>query len=74
MTAAYAFTDYRSQGQMIPYVLVDIATPPAPANLSLFSLYVALSQSSGTALLGENNRLESLNAKTRDWWIRMGQS
>ena len=28
MTAAYVFTDYRSQGQTIPAVIVDIATPP----------------------------------------------
>ena len=31
MTAAYTFTDYRSQGQTIPYVLVDIVTPPRRA-------------------------------------------
>ncbi|KAF8192858.1 hypothetical protein K438DRAFT_1762159 [Mycena galopus ATCC 62051] len=46
MTGAYAFTDYRSQGQTIQYVLVDIASPPS-GKLSLFKLYVALSQSSG---------------------------
>lgn len=46
MTAAYAFTDYRSQGQTIPFVLVDIGTPPT-GTLSLFNLYVALSRSSG---------------------------
>lgn len=46
MTAAYCFTDYRSQGQTIPYVIVDIATPPT-GMLSLFNLYVALSRSSG---------------------------
>jgi hypothetical protein len=46
MTAAYAFTDYRSQGQTIPYVIVDIATPPT-SGLDLFNLYVALSRSSG---------------------------
>ncbi|KAG2053895.1 hypothetical protein BDR06DRAFT_885102 [Suillus hirtellus] len=28
MTAAYAFTDYQSQGKTILYVLVDIATSP----------------------------------------------
>jgi len=27
ITAAYAFTDYRSQGQTLPYVIVDIAKP-----------------------------------------------
>ncbi|KAJ6518284.1 hypothetical protein C8R47DRAFT_1031670 [Mycena vitilis] len=46
LTAAYAFTDYRSQGQTIPYVIADIATPPH-SSLSLFNLYVALSRSSG---------------------------
>ena len=46
MTGAYAFTDYRSQGQTILVVLVDIATPPT-GTLSLFNLYVALSRSSG---------------------------
>lgn len=46
VTAAYAFTDYRAQGQTIPFVLVDIASPPT-GGLSLFNLYVALSRSSG---------------------------
>ena len=50
MTAAYAFTDYRSQGQTIPYVLVDIATPPT-RGLKLFNLYVALSRSSGRSTI-----------------------
>ena len=47
LTAGYAFTDYRSQGQTIPYVLVDIMSPPPPGTLSLFNLYVVLSRSSG---------------------------
>ena len=46
LTAAYAFTDYRSQGQTIPYAIVDIATPPT-GGLSLLNIYVALSRSSG---------------------------
>ena len=46
MTAAYAFTDYRSQGQTLWYVIVDIASPPT-GTLTLFNLYVALSRSSG---------------------------
>jgi len=50
MTATYAFTDYRSQGQTIPTVLVDIATPPT-GRLNLFNLYVALSQSSGRSTI-----------------------
>ncbi|KIM58154.1 hypothetical protein SCLCIDRAFT_128914, partial [Scleroderma citrinum Foug A] len=50
VTAAYAFTDYRSQGQTIPYVIVDIATPPT-GGLNLFNLYVALSRSSGKSMI-----------------------
>ncbi|KIJ19452.1 hypothetical protein PAXINDRAFT_7933 [Paxillus involutus ATCC 200175] len=48
--AAYAFTDYRSQGQTILSVLVDIATPPT-GDLNLFNLYVALSRSSGRSTI-----------------------
>jgi hypothetical protein len=51
LTAAYAFTDYRSQGQTIPHVIVDIKTPPRPGTLSLFNLYVALSRSSGRSTI-----------------------
>jgi hypothetical protein len=50
MTAAYSFTDYRAQGQTIPYVIVDIASPPS-SRLSLFNLYVALSRSSGRSTI-----------------------
>lgn len=50
MTVAYGFTDYQSQGQTIPYVLVDIGTPPT-GTLSLFNLYVALSRSSGRSTI-----------------------
>ncbi|KAI5997521.1 hypothetical protein EDD15DRAFT_2162667 [Pisolithus albus] len=46
MTGAYAFTDYRSQGQTLSSVIVDIATPPT-GGLNLFNLYVALSRSRG---------------------------
>jgi ATP-dependent exoDNAse (exonuclease V) alpha subunit len=46
ITAAYACTDYRSQGQTIVPVVMDIATPPT-GGLSLFNLYVALSRSAG---------------------------
>ncbi|KAJ6523531.1 hypothetical protein DFH09DRAFT_937823 [Mycena vulgaris] len=46
LTGAYAFTDYRSQGQTLVFVFVDIATPPS-GGLSLFNLYVALPRSSG---------------------------
>jgi hypothetical protein len=46
MTAAYAFTDYRSQGQTIATLLADVAKPPS-GKLDLFNLYVTLSRSSG---------------------------
>jgi hypothetical protein len=43
---AYAFTDYKSQGQTMEYILVDISKPPS-GSLSPFSVYVALSRSRG---------------------------
>jgi len=46
ITATYCFTDYCSQGQTIPHVVIDIASPPS-GKLSLFNLYVVLSRSSG---------------------------
>ena len=46
LTAAYAFTDFRSQGQTINQAIIDIAPPPR-GTLSLFNLYVALSRSPG---------------------------
>ena len=46
LTTSYAFTDYRSQGQTIPAVLVDIGTPPT-GQLTPFNIYVALSRSRG---------------------------
>lgn len=46
MTAGYAFTDYKLQGQTIEYVIIDIGKPPT-GTLSPFSAYVALSRSRG---------------------------
>ena len=40
---AYAFTDYRSQGQTISHAIINIAPPPR-GSLNLFNLYVALSR------------------------------
>ncbi|KAJ7309974.1 hypothetical protein DFH08DRAFT_719085, partial [Mycena albidolilacea] len=70
---AYAFTDYRSQGQTIPYVLVDIASP-LTGKLSLFNLYVALSRTHDPMLLAEDDRLEDLNKLTMRWWREMRSS
>jgi ATP-dependent exoDNAse (exonuclease V) alpha subunit len=50
MTAAYAFTNYQLQGQTISHILVNIASPPT-GGLSLFNLYIALSQSSGCSTI-----------------------
>ena len=46
ITPAYAFTDYRSQGQTIEYCIVDIGSPPS-GRLTPFNAYVALSRSRG---------------------------
>ncbi|KAK0230848.1 hypothetical protein IW262DRAFT_1261225 [Armillaria fumosa] len=69
MTSAYAFTHYRSPGQTIPVVIVDVARPPA-GKLSLFNLYVALSQK----LLMEDDRLDALDKGTQLWWGKMKSS
>jgi len=46
ITPAYAFTDYRSQGQTIEYCIVDIGSPPT-GQLTPFNAYVTLSRSHG---------------------------
>ena len=46
MTVVYGFTNYRSQGQTLVYVIVNVVTPPT-GGLNLFNLFVVLSQSSG---------------------------
>jgi ATP-dependent exoDNAse (exonuclease V) alpha subunit len=46
MMAGYAFTDYKSQGQTIKNMIIDIGKPPT-RSLSPFSVYVALSRSRG---------------------------
>ncbi|KAJ7599164.1 hypothetical protein C8J56DRAFT_770715 [Mycena floridula] len=47
LTAAYAFTYEKSQGQTIPYVLVDLAKLPN-GYLTPFHVYVSLSRSKGS--------------------------
>ncbi|KAJ3730299.1 hypothetical protein C8R42DRAFT_553314, partial [Lentinula raphanica] len=66
LTLAYAFTDYRAQGQTIVPVIIDIASPPTGA-LNLFNIYVALSRSSGR----DNDELEKYNLTTTNWWVDM---
>jgi hypothetical protein len=46
LTLAYAFTDYRSQGQTLAPVIVDIGPPPY-GHLTPFNIYVALSRGTG---------------------------
>jgi hypothetical protein len=43
ITPAYAFTDYRAQGQTIDPMVIDIARPPT-GGLTPFNVYVALSR------------------------------
>ncbi|KAG1739556.1 hypothetical protein EDB19DRAFT_1635736, partial [Suillus lakei] len=62
-----------SQGQTIPYVLVDIATPPN-GGLNLFNLYIALSWSSGESTISEDDRLKELDKQTKVWWMKMGKA
>ncbi|KIM58611.1 hypothetical protein SCLCIDRAFT_1218575 [Scleroderma citrinum Foug A] len=85
VTLAYAFTDYRSQGQTIPH--------STHRGLSLFNLYVALSRSSGRStvrllrdfdaklflaahsaeLIVEDDRLRELDTETKKQWELMGR-
>jgi ATP-dependent exoDNAse (exonuclease V) alpha subunit len=46
LTPAYAFTDFKAQGQTIESVIVDLAKPPS-GGLTGFNAYVALSRSRG---------------------------
>ena len=46
LTPAYAFTDFKSQGQTIESVIVNLAKPPS-GNLTGFHAYVSLSRSHG---------------------------
>ena len=46
LTPAYAFTDFKSQGQTIESVIVDLAKPPS-GTLTGFHAYVSLSRSRG---------------------------
>ncbi len=46
LTESYTLTDYQSQGQTIPHVIVDIGAVPY-GKLTPFNVYVALSCSSG---------------------------
>jgi ATP-dependent exoDNAse (exonuclease V) alpha subunit len=50
MTPGYAFTDYKSQGQTIEFVIIDIRNPPT-GKLSPFGTYVALSRSRGRSTI-----------------------
>ena len=46
LTPSYSFTDYRSQGQTIENVIIDIGRVPS-GSLNTFNAYVALSRSRG---------------------------
>lgn len=46
LTPAYAFTDFKAQGQTIESVVVDLGKPPS-GNLTGFNAYISLSRSRG---------------------------
>ena len=46
LTPAYSFTDYRSQGQTIQNIIIDIVTPPS-GTLTPFNIYVTISRARG---------------------------
>jgi hypothetical protein len=46
LTAAHAFTDYKSQGQTIEYITTDLGKS-GYGNITAFNAYVALSRSWG---------------------------
>ena len=46
LTLAYTFTDYRSQGQTLQPVIVDISPPPY-GHLTPFNIYITLSRGTG---------------------------
>jgi hypothetical protein len=50
LTGAYAFTDYKAQGQSLEYVVVDLVKPPSGC-LTPFSAYVTLSRSRGRNMI-----------------------
>ena len=50
MTPAYAFTDYKSQGQTIEYVIIDIGDPPT-GRVSPVGVYVMLSRNRGRSTI-----------------------
>ncbi|KAJ3804051.1 hypothetical protein EV368DRAFT_25510, partial [Lentinula lateritia] len=43
LTGAYAFTDYKGQGQTMEYIVVDLRVPTGGQSVTPFSAYVALS-------------------------------
>ncbi|KAF8578543.1 hypothetical protein K439DRAFT_1250186, partial [Ramaria rubella] len=72
LTAAYTFMDYRFQGQTIPHLIVNIATPPTGGKLTLFNVYVTLSRSSGqnmTRVLREFD--EEIFMQELDMYLRL---
>lgn len=50
LTPAYAFTDYKAQGQTMESVIVDLGKPPS-GKLTAFNAYVALSRGRGRATI-----------------------
>ncbi|KAI6019201.1 hypothetical protein EDC04DRAFT_2576003 [Pisolithus marmoratus] len=71
LTPAYAFTDYRSQGQTIKHAIIDIGMPPT-GGLTPFNIYVALLLSSHPSK--EDERLQKLDKGMKDFWDSIQKS
>jgi len=60
----------RSQGQTIPYVIVDIGKVPAGAGLTAFNAYVVFTKIPSEDLEAEDRRLNALAEKTAEYMPR----
>jgi len=84
MTGVQTFTDYKSQGQTIEYVIIDIGKPPT-GSLLPFSIYVdtirllrdfdtnLFQNHPSEAFRREMKRLKHLNEVTKREWLARGQ-
>jgi ATP-dependent exoDNAse (exonuclease V) alpha subunit len=70
MTGGYAFTDFKSQGQTIEVVIIDLRSTPS-RRISPFSAYEALSRSRSIRLLSDFDEDLSKRHPNEDLAIEM---
>jgi ATP-dependent exoDNAse (exonuclease V) alpha subunit len=76
ITAAYAFTNYKAQGQTLQPVIVDIGNPPS-GRLNAFNTYVVISRGRSHEMLRllrnfnssilQNTLMSTSLSVTKDW-------